>query len=349
MLADFHHSCLYDSHRRMFGDRFGVDVYAPWGMDWFDKWYWLFEKEHHEDAVAHQYLEGIFHDGVERDGIIEVADPKHPHRTIKGISLERAKAERWDIVMSSVPANANGYSKFAEQTGARWGIHIGNQWGDEAWEKRPSFAILSTTSVVPSGVPYVVVHQEFNLDDFRYEPPVGFGPVRSFVTGFPEMTSEYAGNFAPIAVSAPELSWQVFGQYGTASDDQFKMGNLPTDPMEGDAMRGSGVIWHSKKWSDGFGHVVHRAFAVGRPVVGYANYYADKIAGPLWVDGVTSIDISTRSHDEIIREIRSLRDDPERYLRMCEASAARFREVVNFDEDANQVAGLLGLTAPVFA
>ncbi len=331
----------------MFGDRFGAEVYAPWGMDWFDSWYWIFEKEHHGDAVAHQYLEGIFHDGVEHDGIIEVPDRKHPGRTIKGISLERARAEQFDLVMSSVPANANGYAKFAEQNGARWGIHVGNQWGDEAWEKRPTFAILSTTSVVPSGVPYVVVHQEFSLEDFRYEPPVGFGPIRSMVNCFPEMTSEYAGNFAPLAVSAPELRWQVFGEYGTAADDQFKMGNLHTDPDEGDAMRGAGIMWHSKKWSDGFGHVVHRAFAVGRPVFGYANYYADKLAGPLWVDGVTSIDISTRSHDETLHELRRLRDDPDAYLRMCEASAARFREIVNFDEDADKVARLLGIGVPV--
>lgn len=330
----------------MFGDRFGAEVYAPWGMDWYDSWYWIFEKEHHGDAVAHQYLEGIFHDGVEQDGIIEVPDRKHPGRIIKGISLERARAEQFDLVMSSVPANANGYSKFAEQNGARWGIHVGNQWGDEAWEKRPSFAILTTTSVVPAGVPYVVVHQEFSLEDFRYEPPAGFGPIRSMVNCFPEMTSEYAGNFAPLAVSAPELRWQVFGEYGTAADDQFKMGNLHTDPAEGDAMRGAGIMWHSKKWSDGFGHVVHRAFAVGRPVFGYANYYADKLAGPLWVDGVTSIDISTRSHDETLHELRRLRDDPDAYLRMCEASAARFREVVNFDEDADKVADLLGLMVP---
>ena len=112
-------------------------------------------------------------------------------------------------------------------------------------------------------------------------------------------------------------------------------------------MRGAGAIWHSKKWSDGFGHVVHRAFSVGRPVFGYAGYYADKLAGPLWVDGVTSIDISRRSHEETLAELRRLRDDPERYLRMCEASAARFREVVSFDEDADKVAALLGIGVPV--
>jgi hypothetical protein len=346
MLIDFHHACLFEAHQLTFGDRFGAEIYAPYGMDWFDQWFWSFEREYHGDAVARQYLVSLFAGGTESDGIITVDDRKHPGRTIKGISLERARSERWDVALSTVPSNANGFEKFAEQTGARWGIHVGNQWGDEAWQRRPSFAILTTTSVVPSGVPHVIVHQEFSLSDFRYEPPPGFGPVRSFVNCFPETTSEYQENFVPIARMAPELDWRVFGAYGTAPADEFAGGNIPTDPLEGILMRGAGAIWHAKKWSDGFGHVIHRAFAVGRPVFGYAGYYADKLAGPLWDDGVTSIDVGRRSNDEVLAELRRLRDNPDHYQAMCFRSAARFREVVSFEEDAHKVGDLLGLGVP---
>jgi hypothetical protein len=61
------------------------------------------------------------------------------------------------------------------------------------------------------------------------------------------------------------------------------------------------------------------------------------MAGPLWKDGETSIDIGRRSPEEIVTELRRLRDDPEHHLRMCEAAAARFREVVNFDEEAERI------------
>jgi hypothetical protein len=346
LLVDFHHSCLFESHQLTFGDRFGFEVYAPYGMDWFNEWIWSFEREWHGDAVARQYLEGIFAGGTLDDGIMTVADQKHPGRVIKGITLERARQERWDLVLSSVPSNAPGFEKFAREHGGRWGIHVGNQWGDEAWSRSPEFAILTTTSPVPGGIPHVVVHQEFSLDDFHYEPPAEFGPIRSFVNCFPEMTSEYQGNFVPLARSAPEFDWRVFGAYGTAPLDEFEGGNIPSDPLEGTMMRGAGVIWHSKAWSDGFGHVVHRAFAVGRPVFGYQDFYADKLAGPLWVDGVTSIDVGRRSQSEIVAELRRLRDDPDAYEAMCEASAARFREVVSFDEDADKLADLLGLRVP---
>lgn len=331
----------------VYADRFGWDVFAPYGMAWFDEWYWSFERPAHGDAVARQYLEGIWAGATVEDGIATLADPHHPGRIIRGITLEAARSQGWDFVMSSVPANAPGFEKFARSHGAQFLIHIGNQWGDEAWDRKPDAAIMTTTGVIPAGVPHVVVHQEFSLADFRYEEPSGFGPIRSFVVCFPEMISEYQGNFVPLAREASEFAWEVFGAYGSAPLDEYAAGNLSTTPAVADAMRGAGVIWHAKQWSDGFGHVIHNAFAVGRPVFGYEGYYRDKLAGPLWVDGVTSIDVGRRSRDDVAAVLRSLRADPDRYLRMCEASAARFRELVSFDEDADKIAGLLGVAVSV--
>jgi hypothetical protein len=342
IIADFHHADLFESHQIVFGDRFGWDLVAPFGMDWFDRDYWAFEKEHHGDAVARQYLVGIW-GGAQPDanGIVSIDDTRHPGRTLRGITLDAALAERWDVVLSTVPSNASGLSRFAKETGAVWGIHVGNQWGAEAWHQQPGFAILTTTSVIPPGIPHVVVHQEFSMEDFRYAAPEGFGPIRSFVNCFPEMTSEYQGNFVPIARAYPEFRWEVFGAYGTAPLDEFEAGNLHGTPTIGDTMRGAGAIWHAKHWSDGFGHVIHNAFAVGRPVFGYQRYYADKLAGPLWVEGVTSYDVERKSRETIVGLLRELRDDPDRHHEMCEASAARFREIVSFDEDAAATLRLL--------
>jgi len=344
-LIDYHHADLAHSFALTLG-RFGVEVLHPYGMDWFPE-FWAFERERHADAIARQYLLGIWAGAEPVDGIVTIADTRHPGYLIRGVTLEAARSMDWDALIASVPANAPGFSRLAREVGARWGLHVGNQWGHEAWDLTPDFAILSTTSPVPAGIPHVVVHQEFSLDDFRFEPPTGFGPVRSFVNCFPEMDSEYAGNFLPLARATPEFGWEVYGAYGTAERDEFAAGELHGTPTIGAAMRGAGAIWHAKHWSDGFGHVIHNAFAVGRPVFGYQRYYEDKLAGPLWVDGLTSYDVETRTTDEVVGLLRTLRDEPERYLAMCEASAARFREVVSFDEDATKIADLLGLA--VFA
>ncbi len=348
LLADFHHADLYESHQLVFADRFGFEVLAPYGMDWFDSDIWQFERAFHGDAVARQYLLGIFAGGEpDANGIVRVPDTRHPGRMLTGITLEAAHEYGFDLVMSTVPSNAPGFARFARQVGAKFLIHVGNQWGDEAWQERPDGAILTTTSVVPPGIPHVVVHQEFSLSDFRAELPHGFGPVRSFVNCFPEMREEYAGNFLPVARALPEFGWEVYGAYGTAERDEFAAGELHGTPTIGAAMRAAGAIWHAKHWSDGFGHVIHNAFAVGRPVFGYARYYADKLAGPLWVEGVTSWDVEAMSVDQIAAQLRLLRDDPGVYLAACEASARRFREVVSFDEDARKVADLIGLAVPV--
>lgn len=341
ILADYHHADLFESHQLVFGDRFGWEVFAPYGLDWFPE-YWAFEQEWHGNAVARQYLLGIWAGAEPVDGIVDIEDTRHPARRIRGVTLEAARSMDWDILLSSVPTNAPGFSRLSQEVGARWGIHVGNQWGQEAWALTPDFAILTTTSVIPSGIPNVIVHQEFSLTDFRYEPPEGFGPVRSFVNCFPEMESEYKGNFVPFAQAYPEFGWEVYGAYGTAERDEFAAGELHGTATIGEAMRGAGAIWHAKHWSDGFGHVVHNAFSVGRPVFGYARYYEDKLAGPLWVEGVTSYDVETKSDEDVYWLLRTLRDDPARYLSMCEASAARFREVVSFDEDADKIADLIG-------
>lgn len=344
LLVDFHHADLAESHQLVFGDRFGWEVVFPYGMAWFDEWYWSFERPAHGDAVAKQYLLGIWADAEpDANGVVRVPDTRHPGRELVGMTLEAAKSQSWDVVMSSVPANANGFRTLAKETGARWAIHVGNQWGDEAWQQQPDFAILTTTSVIPPGIPHVVVHQEFSLDDFRYEPPTGFGPIRSFVNGFPE-TPEYP-HFLRTARQAPEFEWGVFGAIGTGTPDEFTANgkDVHGTPELGGLMRGAGAIWHAKHWSDGFGHVIHNAFAVGRPVLGYERYYADKLAGPLWVEGETSFNIERRPDHETFDILRRLRDDPDYYLRICENAARRFREVVDFTEDADKIAELVGI------
>jgi hypothetical protein len=338
LFADYHHADLFEAHQLMFGDRLGYEVYAPWGMEWYDRWYWSFEREWHGDAVARQYLIGVWR-GAQPDanGIVRLPDPKHPGRELRGISLDAALARGWDLVLSSVPANAVGFQKLAQETGAHWGVHIGNQWGDEAWERRPEFAVVTTTSAIPGGVPHVVVHQEFSLQHFRYEAPSSFGPIRSFVNCFPE-TPEYTETFLPVARAHPEVPFEVYGACGTGQPDEFTARGWDIEGVDkvGDAMRGAGAIWHAKHWSDGFGHVIHNAFAVGRPVIGYQRYYADKLAGPLWVDGVTSFDVE-RYGSGIFQIIDRMRNDADWYLGLCANAAAQFRHVVDFAADAEQL------------
>lgn len=327
VLLDYHHHDLWESMELLCA-RLGWTLYRPIGMDWFHEGYWNFERAWHGDAVAKQYLEPWGSD----------TDVRHDHshdRDIRLLTLALARDLRPDIVIASVSHNHEGLHRFAREVGARFGLHLGNvrfsavDAAEDRWDLA-DFGIVTTKLPIAVDKPHVVVHQEFAL--LPYAPPP-LGPrrqVSSFVNCFAENPKGYA-QFREVAHLAPDIDWRIYGSYCSAPTDEYAAGNLGVCLDVTRAMQASDIAWHTKQWSDGFGHVIHQWFAVGRPLVGFEWYYRDQLAGPLWQEGVTSFDITDRSSDDVRELIRSL--DDERIARMSEASYRRFREVVDFDEE----------------
>ncbi len=344
VLADFHHSDLFESYQLLFTDRLGWDVYRPYEMAWFDEWIWSFERAWHGDAVARQYLQHWDGDRDKGD-YWERDDHTHPGRVYKMVTLEQARSQPWDIVISSLPDNDPGFHGFAQKAGAKFGVQMGNQGQLSDWE-RADFGLISTNIYGTPPKPHVIYRQEFSLSDFRHDwPPEEPRSIGSFLQCFPENKGMERGEFYDqwerLARSNPDFDWKVYGAYGTAEIDQWSCGNLPTTPAVAEGMRRTGIIWHAKYWSDGYGHVIHNAYAVGRPIFAYHSYYADKLAGQLFVPGETMVNLDGMSDGEIVAQLRRFRDDPDEAQRYGDAAAARFRNVVNFDEDAENVRNLL--------
>jgi hypothetical protein len=188
VLVDYHHSDLFESHLRLFEDRFGWQVFRPIGMEWFHEGYWNFERKWHGDAVAKQYLDIWDADGDAFIDFLVREDHTHPGRVYKMLTLEQARAMKPDVVIASVPDNEEGLARFAREVGAHYGVQIGNQWQETNWDLA-EFGLISSTLDYTPRKPFVTYHQEFSLEDFRYEPPV-WGPIRSFVNCFQE-TPDY--------------------------------------------------------------------------------------------------------------------------------------------------------------
>lgn len=345
MLADYHHHDLWESLELLCA-RLGWTLYRPMGMDWFDAGYWNFERAVHGDAVAKQYLEPW---GSDADG--KRFDPSHG-RYQNLLTLDEARDLKPDVVMASVAHNHDGLHRFAREVGATFGIHLGNvrfspiDMAEDRWDLA-DFGIVTSVLPAPVDKPHVVVHQEFSLTDFRHEPPPegGVFTVASFVNCFPENPQSYAG-FRATAQLRTEYDWKVYGSYGSAPTDEYAAGNIGECAKVGDAMRASDVAWHTKQWSDGFGHVIHDWAAVGRPLIGHEWYYRSQLAGPLWQEGVTSFDITDKSPADVIAIIDRLYHDPDLRLRMGENMAARFREVVNFDAEEQAIRAMFAQVLP---
>lgn len=356
VLADLHHADLAESLELVFTDRFGWDLYFPIGMKWYDEWYWSFERAFHGDAVARQYLQGVWPDATDFGTHWQQADATHPGRVRKGVTLEQAREQEWDLVICTLTHNERGFSRFAREVGATYGIQVGNvgqianvETEGAGWNDT-RFVMASTTLNDYGGypvsvpVPYVIYRQEFSLTDFRPEYPSEPASVASFIQCFPE-NRDYYDDFLSIARDTPDLDWKVYGAYGSAPSDEFAQGNLSSTPLVAEAMRRTRIAWHAKWWSDGYGHVIHNLFATGTPVVGPLGYYADKLAGPLIVHGETAFDIAKMSYPGTQALLRQLRDDEDFYLEVSTNAAHRFAEVVDFDEDADNVRKLLEAVA----
>jgi hypothetical protein len=354
VLADHHHHDLWESLELLCA-RLGWTLYRPIGMDWFDQGYWNHERKWHGDAIAKQYLTPWGSDLPVKDGHSQRLDHSHG-RFQRLVTLDAARDLRPDIVISTLAHNHEGFARFASEVGATFGLQIGNvrfgaqDMAEDRWDLA-AFGLVSGIMPVEPPKPHVVYHQEFQIADtlvpgFRPEPPPRGDrlSVASFVQCYPESPTYVA--WTAMAPQVPEMDWKVYGAYGGAPIDEWAAGNIDRCSDVASAMRASDIAWHAKAWSDGYGHVIHNWFAVGRPVFGFEGYYRDQLAGALWVDGVTSIDIERRSHAEVIAELRRIRDDEDHHLRMCEASAARFREVVNFDEEEQAIRRLFAQVLP---
>jgi hypothetical protein len=354
VLLDFHHHDLWES-MELLATRLGWTLYRPIGLDWFEQGYWNHERKWHGDAIAKQYLEpwgsDWFVPNVATGGDLwgYRDDPSHPGRKYKLVTLAMAREMHFDIVISSLAHNHEGFARFAAEAHATFGLQIGNvrfgaqDMAEDRWDLA-AFGLVSGRMPIEPPKPHVVYHQEFALRPYKAPPRVDPLRVASFVQCYPESPTYIA--LTSLAPTLPEFDWRVYGAYGGAPLDGYAAGNIGVCSEVSDAMQASDIAWHAKAWSDGYGHVIHQWFALGRPVFGIESYYREQMAGDLWIDGVTSIDIEHRTKDEVARELRRLRDDEDHHLRMCEAAYARFREVVSFDEEADRIKALMAQVLP---
>jgi hypothetical protein len=345
VLADYHHHDLWESLELLCA-RLGWTLYRPIGMDWFDKDYWNHERAWHGDAIARQYLQ-LWGD----DEPLRRWDTSH-ERWQNIVTLDEARDLRPDIVISTLAHNHEGFARFASEVGATFGLQLGNvrfspiDMAEDRWDLA-AFGLVSSILPAPVHKPHVVYHQEFSLEDFRPAPVEPHEPLRiaSFVQCFAENERTYA-LFRETADTLPGFDWRVYGSYGSKEPDQYAAGNIDRCGNIGATMREQDIAWHGKQWSDGFGHVIHNWFSVGRPVIGYQSYYQDQLAGPLWQEGITSFDITGKTPHEVGNLLSELQREPERIVAMGAAAAKRFREIVDYDAEEQAIRAMFAQVLP---
>lgn len=341
ILTDFHHSSLLKSLRLLLENRMGFELYRPIGMDWFTEGYW---KINDQQDTAKQYLD--LDQGFRPiDGTPPLNLFLNPERPIlqdayycfdpgnisahKACTLEYFKENQFDLLIASIPAHIEPFKELIRlyQPNAKLIVQVGNNWRIEEYQGMNVLASIMPRTV--SGVNVCFYHQEI---DRRYFSPAEVSPngqISSYVNILGNTGIGWNDFLMLEQMTAGRCEWRSFG-------GQCRDGNKTGDRELSNSMKEDMLVYHVKPGGDGFGHVLHDAYACGRVVITRSSHYKDQL-GSLLFDPETYIDLDEFSRDEVMRLIYDLMDRPEVLTQMSSRAAARFQEVVNYDEITERV------------
>lgn len=331
IFSDFHHGGLYTSFIHLFEERLGYKLFRPIGKEWFDKGYWKIAEPYNNNlGTIEQYLgiRSVPDDGTtplnevmnQREGVYYVKDEAHM-KTQRAIEFGKFCNMEIDIIIASIPAHIEPYKKLIEKyhPKAKLIFHIGNiGWGSSI-DKYSVDNILASIKEVPTSKNVCFYRQEFDLGIFDYE----YRDPNYVISSFVHSANNKGLFHADMMQHLPEFK---FNDYGYSLKG---VGSIS------EAMKRSTFGYHNKPGGDGFGHIIHNWMAVGKPIIVNLNDYKDKLAGELLIDGVTCIDMSARTPQQVAGNVREIIQGG--YRDMCDNINKAFKEKIDFESDAYKV------------
>lgn len=342
IFTDFHHSSLLTSLQLLFEKRLGHELYRPIGMEWFHEGYWALNNQ---EDTAKQFLDPDQaykpSDGTPplnqypqktefEEGTCRVLNPggdtMHQACTFKYF-----QENQFDILICSLPQHIPLFKRLIElyQPKAKLIFQVGNNWDFDQLEGMNVLASTMPRPVKPT-VNAIFYHQEINTEEFYPTPTEPTNKIYSFVN-LQANTGQGWMDFLELEhmTSGFGAEWKSFG-------GQCRDGNMTGDRELANKMREAMLIYHVKPGGDGFGHIIHNAFAVGRPVITRCSHYQGQLAGLLMTPG-TCIDLDQHTLPEVKNILHRLFSAPELLKEMGERARARFESLVRYDSEAEAI------------
>lgn len=336
IFADHHHYDLSYSLGLLFGRRLGHTVIFPIGLEWYERGYWRVFP--HLGSV-HEHL-GIEHADpsvYDKARIMTVGGPEVPDKRFyyrfdatKGVYQKAVTFEQFlrlpiDILIASLVGHVPAFNELIKkyQPEAKLIFQMGNSFDGYFFEGVKN-VLNSTDKQLPERIHSVRYSQEFDLKLFLFYVAAPPRKIVSFVHYLEELET-----LEEVKYRLPEFSFEL---YGSGSE-----GGLIRNTSEVAAKMGeAGFIWHLKKCDDGYGHIVHNAAAMGRPLIISKEHYKKMRFGKFIEDGQTCVTLDGRTPEELAKKIRYYAE-PSRHARMCRKLHERFKKYVNFDRDETNV------------
>lgn len=335
VFIDHHHGGLLESLYLLFQDRLGYEVYRPVGMEWYEEGYW---NVYPHIETAKQYLMPDFlpSHGYPplNSGLVDKGD--HYEMTWEGrtqrlLTLEQFKNLDFEIVLASMPQHIQPFQKLIgnHQPKAKLIYQVGNQ----GWDFSHMDGMNVLASVLPQevdpGVNVIFYHQEFDLNIFHSSPIEPNGNIYSFINTLQE-TGGYE-DFATLEEKTKDIG-ATWKSYGGICRDGFMTGDCELAAKMREAM----LIYNVKPVGDGFGHVIHNAYAIGRPVITRSHHYKDQLPSLLLVPG-SFMDLDDFSYDEAREMIFLMMNHPAILEGMSVKAKERFKELVDYEKEGEEI------------
>jgi len=320
VLADLHHGDLYHSLRMLFEKRLGWNLYRPIGIDWYTKGFWQYNNNL---PTVKQYLDIR---GEDKDQGDHFLCPEGPHGEVdKALTFSQFLEKDIDIVIASVREHEDTYHRLIQEHKPKAKLirQCGNIHDVVDPQIIKNIMASCCLSNIPPNVNAISYHQEFDLKVFKPSFETPDNKIKNFMNCVPDSRDFYL--WPRYKAELENFDFKMFGILG----DDGIIGNVQEIA---DKMRDSTFIWHVKFGGDGFGHVIHNAFAVGTPIITRASYYKNCLAEPLLVDGETCIDLDKGSFEENISKIKALAC-PVNNAMMRKNTYNKFKQCVDFDKE----------------
>lgn len=346
IFTDFHHSGLLHSLILLFEKRLGHKVFRPIGAEWLTEGFWAV---YDHPATALQFLttdqafrpidgtpplNTIYdnHPFIQEKGIFYCKDISN-NKYNKAITLEKFKEMEIDIIIASIPQHIEPFKRLIQKhkPNAKLIYQIGNAWNVK--ENQVKNVMASATVQIPNEIHSVTYHQEFNTNIFAFEPNLSDNKISSFVNCF--NTADIFKSDWELFIKVEKLMphWE-FKAFGGGCRNGSKNGDVGVAEAIGE----SRLIWHTKRGGDGYGHIIHNVFAMGRPPIVNMSYYKGKMGGKLMIDMETCIAIDGLNPQEIVNKIESAD-----YSKMSLNAYNKFVKEVSFSEDEKKIQEFLKL------
>lgn len=336
VIVDAHHGGLFLSLIYLFQKRLGFELRKPYGMDWYEQGYFSYANE--------DFIRGTL-------TCVPLNFPSDPDDVLGygsggmgvPITLQEAtdRASEIRFMVSSLHFSEGPFAKFISQRAPKATLirQCGNPNERVRFTRHALCSDLETYNRIKGTHHAVLYHQEFNTKIFNFRP-VSIRKkrrkVRSFLNYLADM--KYLRRYWETLVSQFQEEPVDFFMHGCKDEKTPTEGwaGAPKDIAEmAEWMTDMHLLCQLKNW-DGFGHILHYSYAIGRPAIVRWGDYEAKLGGLLIEDMKTGIKLSGLWEDDK-KKIMTVLESDGALASMCWAARERFAETVDFDRDEERI------------